>query len=213
MAQKKSEETKQHIFNVAVDLFASRGYSAVGVREIAKNADVNLSMISYYFDGKIGILKAIIKAYFENFSEIINSVVDEKSTIEEFIESLVPKVIEFMKNNTGLCKVALFEMPHDLPEIKEYKMKVFELIANVIKGQVWVKMGIKDNPEKYIPIVGPAMISMVFSNFMLGELVAGAFKTKFDKKFYENYSKIITKMLLNGINGIRLENKSKENKK
>ena len=213
MAKKKSEEAKRHIFNAAVDLFASKGYSAVGVREIAKNAGANLSMISYYFDGKIGILKAIIKEYFENLSEIINSVVDEKSTIEEFIESLVPKIVEFMKNNAALCKVALLEMPRDLPEIKEYKIKVFELIAKVIREQVWAKTGIKDNPEKYIPIIGPAMISMVYSNFMLGELIAGSFKTKFDKKFYENYSKIITIMLLNGINGIRLENKSKEIKK
>ncbi len=209
---KKSIEAKQQIFNVAVELFASKGYSAVGVREIAKTANVNLSMISYYFDGKIGILKEIIKTYFEKFSEIINSVIDDESSIEEFLGLLIPKMIDFMKNNTALCKVALFEMPHDLPEIKEYKIRVFNLVATVIKKQVWTKMGIDEPAENYIPIIGPAMISIVFSNFMLGDLVAGSFKTKFDDKFYENYSRIITKMLLTGINGIRNENLNSKGK-
>ena len=39
------QNTKQRILDIAIVLFAQKGYSAVGVREIAKEANVNVSMI------------------------------------------------------------------------------------------------------------------------------------------------------------------------
>ena len=40
-------------------LFAENGFNGTSVREIAKNADVNLAMISYYFGSKDKLLEAI----------------------------------------------------------------------------------------------------------------------------------------------------------
>jgi len=60
-------DPKLRIIDVATELFAQKGYAAVGVREIAKDAEVNISMISYYFGGKVGLLKYIIEEFFVSF--------------------------------------------------------------------------------------------------------------------------------------------------
>ena len=74
MAAKTNKEPKQRIMDAAISLFAQKGYAGVGVREIASKADVNIAMISYYFEGKLGILKAIIEEFFSHYSEILSDI-------------------------------------------------------------------------------------------------------------------------------------------
>lgn len=47
------------IIEEAETLFAENGFNGTSVREIAKNAEVNLAMISYYFGSKDKLLEAI----------------------------------------------------------------------------------------------------------------------------------------------------------
>ncbi len=44
--------TKETIFEVAFDLFVKKGYTKTTVRAIANRADVNVGLISYYYDNK-----------------------------------------------------------------------------------------------------------------------------------------------------------------
>ena len=57
-------DPKERIMVSAAKLFAQKGFAAVGVREIAKDANVNISMVSYYYNGKNELLKALIEKYF-----------------------------------------------------------------------------------------------------------------------------------------------------
>jgi AcrR family transcriptional regulator len=52
-------EKQIQIIEEAEILFAENGFNGTSVREIAKNADVNLAMISYYFGSKDKLLEAI----------------------------------------------------------------------------------------------------------------------------------------------------------
>jgi len=44
--------TAKKIMDAALKLFAKKGFAAVSVKEVAKNAGVNIALISYYFGGK-----------------------------------------------------------------------------------------------------------------------------------------------------------------
>src|SRR5690606_197846 len=57
-AQKSASD---RMLSVAGSLFAARGFDAVSTREIAKAAAVNLSAISYHFDSKEGLYRAVIE--------------------------------------------------------------------------------------------------------------------------------------------------------
>lgn len=47
------------IIEIASELFAEKGFDGTSVRDIAKAADVNIAMISYYFGSKEKLLEAI----------------------------------------------------------------------------------------------------------------------------------------------------------
>lgn len=57
--------TQDKLVAAAISLFALKGYAAVSIREIAKAADVNVSSVSYYFRGKEGLYRAILREHAE----------------------------------------------------------------------------------------------------------------------------------------------------
>lgn len=60
-ASNRSAKTRSAILEAGGQLFASRGYSATGIRDIAAAADVNIALISYHFGGKAGLYDAILE--------------------------------------------------------------------------------------------------------------------------------------------------------
>ena len=54
------EDSKSKILNASAKLFVKNGYDGTSVRQIAKEAGVNIAMISYYFKSKEGVLVDLI---------------------------------------------------------------------------------------------------------------------------------------------------------
>jgi AcrR family transcriptional regulator len=63
-------DIKEKLLKTATKLFVEKGFHATSIREIALSANVNSSMISYYFKNKSGLYEAIIKAHKEKFDQI-----------------------------------------------------------------------------------------------------------------------------------------------
>ncbi len=57
----ESTDSRKTILNVAAKLFAKFGLDKCSTREIAKESDSNISLISYYFGGKEGLYKAVMR--------------------------------------------------------------------------------------------------------------------------------------------------------
>lgn len=58
----RSQETRDALMAAARVLFAAEGYDGVSVTEIARKAKVSASLINAYFDGKAGLLYALVEA-------------------------------------------------------------------------------------------------------------------------------------------------------
>ena len=56
----EKEKSKQRILDSAAKLFAQKGYDGVGIREICRDADANICMVSYFWGGKKGLYKGIV---------------------------------------------------------------------------------------------------------------------------------------------------------
>ena len=55
-----NKSTEEKIIKVATELFAQKGLEGASIRDICKKADVNISMISYYFGGKDELYAKIV---------------------------------------------------------------------------------------------------------------------------------------------------------
>ncbi|GAB7388923.1 transcriptional regulator RefZ [Bacillaceae bacterium] len=60
-------ETKEKIVAAAMKLFDSQGFDGTTVRQIAKEAQVNLALISYYFKNKKGLLEYLMVRFYEEW--------------------------------------------------------------------------------------------------------------------------------------------------
>ena len=67
--QADKEKSKERILKSATKLFAQKGYNGVGIREICKDAKVNICMISYFWGGKEGLYKGIVEDLIEKQTE------------------------------------------------------------------------------------------------------------------------------------------------
>jgi AcrR family transcriptional regulator len=91
------EESRKRIIIAALKLFAEHGYARTSTRQIAKEANVNISSISYYFGDKAGLYQVV-------FTEPLGSPVDDinlfsgaELTLEQALSGLFKGFIEPLK--------------------------------------------------------------------------------------------------------------------
>lgn len=195
-------DIKQRIFDRAVSLFARKSYGSVGVREIAREAGVSISMISYYFGGKVGILKAIINKYFSLFETMFNEVIREEAPFEANIRCFIDGCVNLIRQEHDLSLVWISELNNEIPEVAELKalnQKKIAASANRLLGQVGLNF---DRDQELISIIGPALIQMIFSHFISGGMLEYSSKIKFDEAYFKRYVDTLSELCLNGIKGI-----------
>ncbi len=63
-AKAESEQhTRERLLEAASHVFSKKGYSGATVKAIAQEAGCNVSLISYHFDGKEGLFKALLESF------------------------------------------------------------------------------------------------------------------------------------------------------
>ena len=203
--QVKKKDPRQHILDTAACLIARKGFHAVGIREIASSAKVNISMISYYFGNKVGILKAINKVYFEKIGEILREISNSKKGHAEYFGKYIELLVDFFSEKRDYCRVAILELPIEHPEIINYKLEMVKINKSFVKNYLKNDFLILDKYQRVI--IGPAFMGMAFSSFLLGEISRKMSGINYDKKFYKKYTKTISTLFLYGVHGIAKENK------
>jgi AcrR family transcriptional regulator len=56
-------DTKERLLKAAKELFVRKGFSGVSIREIAREAQANSALISYYFGDKEGLFKGVLESF------------------------------------------------------------------------------------------------------------------------------------------------------
>jgi len=113
MEKKKRDKvkTRQKILHTARTIFAKKGYDGARVDEIAEKADVNKSLIYYYFKSKKEILTILIQEFFnksmnrkEKHLENIKNVGREK-----IFEYLADNVVNILRGDKEILKIIIIE--------------------------------------------------------------------------------------------------------
>ncbi len=226
MTQKQKANAKQRIFETSVSLFARKGYAGVGIREIAKKAGVNISMINYYYEGKIGILKEIVNQCYDKYYNAILNIGDKNTPLEERVHMLTHNLVAFFRYHTELAIVAFSVIPVEIPEIIDLRIKWIE--RNRDATNRWFSyLGLDTKNEAQMSVVRSFLTSVVFGFFesqYCCERVAQApampihlqehFKhddhaVPLDDTFYDQYAETLGNIYLHGITSISKKAKKK----
>lgn len=96
--------TKEKILNCAHKLFSEKGVNAVGIREIAKAADVNIAAINYHFLNKENLYLETIKSSIQTMTETTQKIYDDLE--EKTTENLAIKLYAYFISDIDNLKVA-----------------------------------------------------------------------------------------------------------
>ncbi len=157
-------EKQMQILEVAEKLFAENGFDGTSVRQISKEADVNVAMISYYFGSKEKMLDALINYRMADFKIQLESILSNDKNYSEKIEEIVAFVVARIHKNRRTHKIVNFEYSKDSRNIniekylqqKDDNYRVIE--AFVKKGQ---KEGVFSK-EVNIPLIVPTIMGTYF---------------------------------------------------
>lgn len=87
------------IIGVAEKLFAEKGFSGTSIRDISQEADINVSMISYYFGSKEKLIEALFETRSRDFvnrleSLLLNVDLSPMQKVNLMIDGIVDRLIE-----------------------------------------------------------------------------------------------------------------------
>jgi AcrR family transcriptional regulator len=203
-------DPRQKILDAAIYLFARKGFSATGVREIARQAEVNIAMISYYFGSKRGILEAALDMFFQRYFEAAEQALDGDDPPEHKMRRFIHSIVTLLRHNNDLVRITFTELPFDMPEIADFKAERVRNITALFQHKLLAAMeGRLPRPIR-LEIVGPAFTGMLFSHFLLRPVLESVFNTSFDEEFYEQYADEIADLLFYGVLSTKHELRNSE---
>lgn len=97
----KKNGSKQKVIDAASKLFFQKGFHGTSVRDIAHEATVNVSSISYYFKSKQGLLEFAVTNYYEEFIQTMRNCLNETTKMHsmEQLKQLILSIIQYKQNN------------------------------------------------------------------------------------------------------------------
>ena len=121
---KKAAHTKIRIIKAAQELFRTRSYSQVGIRDIAQAAQVSVGVVYYHFPSKDEILLACFDGNDGLFGEELKRIAVSEMAVCEKIRCFLMRVMlpTVQADGKALTRYRMFELKlNSLPESLLYR--------------------------------------------------------------------------------------------
>ncbi len=115
--------SEERLINAGREIFSKHGFDGATTRMIAKKADVNESLIARYFEGKEGLLIAIIEKFLEEINHLELPYPPQK-TLGEELESYVRQRLEYGCGHEDFAKIIFVQALVN----KQFKKRVRETV-------------------------------------------------------------------------------------
>ena len=174
------------ILEVAELLFSEKGFDGTSIRDISKEAKINIAMISYYFGSKERLLEALIIHRTSDLKMQLDHLLLENLEPLEKVNKLIELYINRVNCNKGIYRILHFEftskkrsLTHEaFTELKKGNLKSLEAI--IVEGQT---KGVF-RKDIVIPLITPTILGTFFHFHM-------------NKPFFENLLELKTEALYN----------------
>ena len=170
-------DKKQHIIDHAMKLFAEKGFEATSIRDLAKDADVNIAMINYYFGSKEKLIETIVEKKASYMKDRIEEL-EANKTISEIdkVHVLIDDYVERLLSNPNFHKVLYKElMANNRQDLHEFLTQTLArnaknfaaIIEKGIKRKVFRKVDATLTIASIIGTINHVMLSKNMCNKLL----------------------------------------------
>jgi len=184
---KSSIKTKEKILATATELFLKKGVDRVGVREIATEAGINLSLMNYYFQSKEKLFETIFDTLVKERAITIREILEADIPIEKKITDYTHAYIDILLEKPILVSFVLSVIHRD-PE----KIKKMGSILALYNSEKFCNQLAKEAKAGQIKMVDPeqlyiSLISLIIFPFAIKELIID--RNSFESEQYVNFIK------------------------
>jgi AcrR family transcriptional regulator len=127
------QDTKERLIQVAKCLFAKKGFEGTTVKDISDAAKLNVSLISYHFQGKEGLYEACLETIGKARLAATERILQKPSSLEEFrirLQMFVEEIISFHLAEPDVSRIinreCEMEKPIALSVFKDTFLRSFE---------------------------------------------------------------------------------------
>ncbi|WP_366182785.1 TetR family transcriptional regulator [Flavobacterium ovatum] len=181
-------EKQIEILQVAENLFGDKGFEGTSIRTIAKEAKINVAMVSYYFGSKEKLLQALVYYRTKDLGFEIENISIETIEPMEKINRMIALYINKINCNKGIYRILHFEVTSSKTDLKmqvldDIRMKnLISLTAIIEEGQ---SKGIF-RKDIIIPLITPTILGTFFHFYMNKDYFQNLLNLKTEKAF-EDY--------------------------
>jgi len=101
------ENNRSKILDCALQLFASRGYDAVGVQEVADLAGIKKPTLYHFFGSKSGLLKTLLDEHFAELFEAIQAAAAYQGDLPKNLNALASVYFDFAQKQKVFYRMQL----------------------------------------------------------------------------------------------------------
>ena len=177
---KNKTEAKEHILLSAGRLIADKGYANVSMRDIAKEADVSLGLLTYYYITKDNLFTALAAKLISNIFDDIKEDLHSEGNALEKMQTIAVSFERVLRSDRVRTKLLVEFMSQSLwnKSFRKYVNMLYDEVAKILRKDVLRDEIIANNEllKKYTP--------ELLSKVILGAL----FGTQFEMMLFENMS-------------------------
>ena len=212
MSKKRNHtsNSKERILQTAISLFARNGFAETGMRELAAESEVNLSMVNYFFGSKKGLLKEILDGFLSGYLAIAGEELTGAGDLHSRLERFITASVNYFDAERHSLIIMISELPHDDPEIVEHKAAWARQMVEIVDRELCLPHGEKTGQNIPATCLAPMLTSLMASRFLFGPLMEKVEAGSSQAVSTEEYTKMLVGILLQGITGG--ENKNKKSK-
>lgn len=127
---------KENLLKIALELFAFRGYNAVGVQDIVAPAEITKPTLYYYFGNKQGLLDAVIKKHYDLLLEHLVEATNYNGDFVLSVNYTIKASLLFASKNPMFFRLylALTYSPIDseaFKAVETYNNRLKEMVTNL----------------------------------------------------------------------------------
>ncbi|MFE7119244.1 TetR/AcrR family transcriptional regulator [Streptomyces sp. NPDC057654] len=134
--ERKKAATRQNIADTALRLFLEQGYDAVGIRDVAAEADVAVTTVFSHFASK----EALVFEQDENFEHRLAQAVTDRAPHEPLIPALHREMRAMVRHCAAESAAPLWDMIDKSPDLRQYeesmKLRHAESLAAAIAADL-----------------------------------------------------------------------------
>ncbi len=168
-------QTEEQILEAAKQIFQEQGFAGARMQEIADEADINKSMLHYYFRSKDKLFQKVFQDSIRQFFPEILKVLNADLALVPKIEKLVETYYDMFKKHPHLPRFVIHEMNQHPERFKEFVkntgIEIPELFVKQIRAEMESSTMRKIDPREFIintiglsvfPLIARPMIETVF---------------------------------------------------